>query len=176
MNGPLDDLGMEGPGDGAEKPERPQRRRAGAGEGAQDGTGEGQRDRRGREVEGRAGQRAVAMQSMLVEVQQSYMRIVGDLKAQKDEFDGVLDRLDLTPEQRGKVEAILAEARSKREVGAPPDRAQRREMLRAIAQELSPEQRRALREALGGQRGNAEPGQRGQRGQRGPRGQQPSQP
>ncbi len=165
MIGPLDDLGMEGPGDDEESVDRPQRRRTGAGQGAQDGTGEGQRDRQGRGgAEGRSGQRAVAMQSMLIEVQQSYMRIVGDLQAQKDEFDGVLDQLDLTPEQRGKIEGIIAEARSKREVGAPPDQAQRRAMMRAIAQELSPEQRRALREAMGGRGGGGErPVQRGQR-------------
>ncbi len=166
MNGPLDDLGMEGPGAMEEVPDRPQRRRSGAGQGAQDGMGEGQRDRQGRgERPGgqRGGERVAGMQSMMIEVQQSYMRIVGDLQAQKDEFEGVLDGLDLTPEQRGKIEGIIAEARAQREVGTPPDQAQRRELMMAIARELTPEQRRALREAMGGRRGGEEPRERGQR-------------
>jgi hypothetical protein len=157
--GPLDELGMEGPGEFEQIPDRPQRRRGGPPDERAGNRG----PRGGDGAERPGGQRVAGMQSMMIEVQQSYMRIVGDLQAQKDEFDGVLDGLDLTPEQRGKIEGVIAEARAKREVGSPPDRAQRGEMLRAIAQELSPEQRRALREALGGRRGGEEPRERGQR-------------
>jgi hypothetical protein len=142
IDGPLGDLGREGPlGEPGEA------RRGGPPARAGD---DARRDERPGGRRGR--QHTIAMQSVMMEVQQSYVRLITEMKDRKDEFDGMLAELGLTPEQQGAIEGIIAQARAERS-GDEVTRDERRAMMMRIAQELTPEQRRAFREQLRGRRG-----------------------
>ena len=95
--------------------------------------------------------RGAAMRGLMMEVGQSYARLIEDAQAQKGELDDLLGRLDLSAEQRQAIEAKLREAREARLAageGMQPDRQGRRQVMRAIAEELDAEQRRAFRGLL----------------------------
>lgn len=125
-----------------ETPPPPRRRPEGRGEGRPEfapGSPEAER-------------RAMAMQldAMRFEIQRSVERVTGE---RRDRLESIVKELDLTPEQEAKVTALL---RQRGEALRNDDPAARREIMRAIAEELSPEQRAKFRELVG-------PPDRGQR-------------
>jgi Spy/CpxP family protein refolding chaperone len=99
-----------------------------------------------------AERRAMAMQldTLRFEIQRSVERVTGE---RRDRMDSIVRELDLTPEQEAKVTALL---RQRGEAMRNDDPAARREIMRAIAEELTPEQREKFRELVG-------PPDRGQR-------------
>ena len=133
---------------------------------------EGERRRRGRPERGRPGgefggpggemrDMAIQLGTLQMEIRRSIERLSDDRTARTDDF---IARLDLDPEQEGKVRELLQKARqSSRESDDP--RAARREVMRELAEILTPEQRQTLRESMGrgarrgpGAAGNRRPG------------------
>lgn len=104
------------------------------------------------------GRMMARVQSLRLEIQRSVERVTGE---RRDRMDSLIAALDLTPEQEAKVTAILRE-RGQNARDAEDKRAARREMMRTLTAELTPEQRVKLREFLGGPN-------RGDRRDRGPR-------
>jgi len=112
--------------------------------------------RRGDRAPGPGGRELAAMRGLMHEVGMSYAGMVTDAQAQGDAFQDMLARLDLTDEQRASIESIMRTARESRLAagdGLEPTREERRAITRAIAQELTLEQRRAFRELMREQRG-----------------------
>lgn len=93
---------------------------------------------------------AVQLDTLRFEIQRSVERITGE---RRDRLESIVKELDLTPEQEAKVAALL---RQRGEAMRNEDPAARREIMRAIADELTPEQRAKFRELVG-------PPDRGQR-------------
>jgi len=94
-----------------------------------------------------------AMQSYMAEVRASYSRLVEDRQGKKDELDELLSSLDLTAEQQQAIEVTIREYRSNRTGEGEPSRNERMKLMRAIAEDLTPEQRRALRDEFRKRRG-----------------------
>jgi hypothetical protein len=102
-------------------------------------------DKAGRGGRGRAA--AAGFASMLgAEIRRSYERVVGQRVA---EFDALIKRLELTPEQEGKVRA-LAQASFDKNQGRKPSRAEGTRVFLEIYRELNEEQRAKLIEYVRG--------------------------
>lgn len=98
------------------------------------------------------------MGSLRHEIRRSVERVVGE---RQNHMQRLIEGLGLTGEQETRVRALFRSRRASGD-GSKPDRAERREMMRAIAEILTPEQRAKMRELSGGN-GRGEGPPRGER-------------
>lgn len=139
----FDDEFLPGPGEGR----GPRGPRAGGPDGeGRPGFGPGEGRPRFEPGEGRFGARPFVMQDFQVEIRRSIERVTGERRSRIDE---VVSSLGLSPEQEGKVRAIIRDHSAKIRESENP-RLARMEMMRALQAELTPEQRQTLRERMGG--------------------------
>lgn len=139
----------------APPPPRGERRRE------QRGDADGER-RAGRD--GPRGNREMMAQlaSLRHEVRRSVERVVGE---RQDHMQRLITGLDLTGEQEVQIRELFSSRRAEGQA-EEPTRAERRELMRSLAEILTPEQRAKLRD-MNGRAG------RGERGDRPPRGERP---
>lgn len=137
LDDPTDDAmlfaGEAEPGDAPPPPRRPR------GEGR-----EGPRGPRG-DLEGTDRGLRMQLAALRDEVRRSVERVVGE---KQDHMQRLISDLDLTGEQEAQVRELFSSRRAEGQ-GEKPDRAERREMMRALAEILTPEQRAKLRELHG---------------------------